>query len=211
LMQDAIQFRWDRSKKAFVPALQEVEGYRREAEDALERVLDIAATIPGEGDVQPEMVQVYSELAETALWHAMVDPHSLEQADLWLEELGRLLALRPTLEPQVEYHRYCAQRAAIDRHFEDAFVSLEQARQLARKHGMRFIEADCDMDWARFIANDASRFKSIQIRESRDRLRKIAKYYRDHVGPQTYYPRVVTLLLGALDHFLAAVRSRERA
>jgi NACHT domain len=210
LMQDAIQFRWNKSRGAFVPELREVENYRRQAEDALEKTLDIAATIPDEGGILPETVQVHSELAETALWHAMVDPHSLKQADLWLEELARLLALRPAIEPQVEYHRYCAQRAALDRRFKDATVSLEKARELAHKNEMRFIEADCDMDWARFIANDATHFKSFQIRESRDQLRKIAKYYRDHVGSETYYPRVVTLLLEALEHYLAA-RKRERA
>jgi tetratricopeptide (TPR) repeat protein len=211
LMQDAIQFRWEKSKSAFVPAVRELERYRYEAENALEKTLDIAATIPAEGDVLPEIVQVHSELAETALWHAMVEPRSLQKADLWLEELARLLALRPSLEPQVEYHRYCAQRAALDRRFEDALVSLEQARQLAHKGGMKFIEADCDMDWARFIVNDPGRFKSFQIRESRDRLRKIARYYRDHVGSETYYPKVVALLLGALDHFLTTATSRERA
>lgn len=203
LMQDAIQFRWNASKGAFVSARVEAESYRQDAEDALERSLDISVTIGAEGHLLPDMVQVYSELAELALWHAMIEPQALKQADLWLDELARVLALRPAVEPQVEYHRYCAQRAALDRRFKDAHASLERARQLALKHEMKFIEADCDLDWARFIANDARFFKPSQIRQSRDRLRVVAKYYWEHVGQKTYYPRIVSLLIKAMDHALA--------
>src|SRR5437588_826012 len=75
---------------------------------------------------------------------------------------------------------------------------------------MRFIEADCDVDWARFIVNDVGRFKLTQIRHARDQLRRVAKYYRDHVGQETYYPRIVALLVGALDRVLATASIRER-
>jgi tetratricopeptide (TPR) repeat protein len=208
LMQDAIQFRWDTVSGRFVPAPEEARRYRQRAEDALAKALAIGATDKFDGVLGPDIVQSHSELAETALWYTMLDRSSLAEADLRLEALGRLLALRPALEPEVEYHRYLAQRAALDRRFDDAKTSLARARRLAHANGMRFLESDCTLDWARFIANDITRFNVQEIEAARKDLKEAVAYYDNDVGKGTYYPRILRLLLGALDRALAGEPTR---
>jgi tetratricopeptide (TPR) repeat protein len=206
LMQDAIQFRWDAPSGCFIVAPEEFEPHRRLAEEALGKALDIAATDSEDGGLLSDTIQVHSELAETALWYSIARPEHLKEADLRLEEFGKLLTLNPSTEPKVEYHRYCAQRAALDRRFSRARTSLERARRLARDHGMKFLEADTDLDWARFIANDTERFRPAQIQEARDRLKHVLAYFHDNIGRDSYYPRIVGLLLAALNHALKNAR-----
>jgi tetratricopeptide (TPR) repeat protein len=202
LMQDAIQFRWDAPSGRFIAAPEEFEPHHHLAEEALGKALDIAATDSEDGRLLSDTIQVHSELAETALWYSIARPEHLKEADLRLEEFGKLLTLNPSTEPKVEYHRYCAQRAALERRFSRARTSLERARRLAREHGMKFLEADCDLDWARFIANETERFKPAQIQEARDRLRIVLAYFHDNIGRDSYYPRIVELLLAALNRAL---------
>ncbi len=202
LMQDAIQFRWDMSSGHFVPAPEEFELQHRLAEQALNKALDISATDSEDGKLLSDTIQVHSELSETALWYSIARPERLKEADLRLEEFGKLLTLNPAVEPKVEYHRQSAQRAALERRFGRARASLDRARRLAREHGMKFLEADCDLDWARFIVNDIKRFKASQIREAREPLRHVQAYFHDNVGRESYYSRIVELLLSALSHWL---------
>ena len=150
LMQDAIQFRWNESAVRFVPDIKEVKLYRRRAENAFAEALAIGAKVEGTA----AKVDVNSK--STARWQK---PHS-GISICWPDarEVGEQIVglrnsrccsvpLNPIAELQVEYTRHRAQRAALDSRFDDARAALEMARNVARVHGMSFLEADCDMDW----------------------------------------------------------------
>ena len=199
LMQDAIQFRWNESAVRFVPDMKEVKLYRRRAENAFAEALAIGATMEGTA-AKVDVTQVHSEMAETALWYSICWPDAREEADRRLEEFSLLLSFNPIAEQQVEYHRYCAQRAALDSRFDDARAALEMARNVARVHGMSFLEADCDMDWARFIMNSERQFPSTEVHATLERVRGVAAYYHDHIGGDTYYAKIAGFLITGLAH-----------
>ena len=72
------------------------------------------------------------------------------------------------------------------------------ARKVAKAHGMSFLEADCDMDWARFILNSERQFRAVEVQTALERLRGVAAYYRDHLGGDTYYARIAGFLIAGL-------------
>ncbi|MEI9932456.1 MAG: hypothetical protein WDM89_18445 [Rhizomicrobium sp.] len=198
LMQDAIQFLWNAEVGRFVPDLSQAGIYHRRAEDAFAKALVIGTTIE-EVSANTDVAQIHSEMAETALWYAICHADACAVADRRLEEFSALLSLNPIVEQQVEYHRYCAQRAALGSCFDDARVALEMARKVAATHGMSFLETDCDMDWARFILNADRPFPPGEIDAAAACVNAALTYYRDHLGSDTYYARIAELLIRALE------------
>lgn len=205
LMQDAIQFQWDAAVQRFAPDFHQAETYHRRAEEAFAKALVVGATME-EASANTDVAQIHSEMAETALWYAICHTDARPEADRRLHEFSRLLSLNPIVEQQVEYHRYCAQRAALVARFDDARTALEMARKVATTHGMSFLETDCDMDWARFIVNADLPFPSDEIEAAASRVHAAQIYYRDHLGSETYYVRIAEQLIRAL-----AVKARTAA
>lgn len=206
LMQDAILFQWNADTAVFEVARDEAVAFRNLAMQALEKAQDIAATDDRDDRLLPDLVQVLSELAETALSFAIADPECLKEADRRIDELGKFLALQPSLEPNIEYHRYRAQRAALGADFATARSCLQSARDLAVRNGMAFLETDCDLDWARFVARAPACFSRTDIRQAIARLQQAVRYYEREIGPSTYYARMAERLLNALNHALASPR-----
>jgi hypothetical protein len=203
LMQDAIQYRWNPEAGRFVPDLKDLGLYRAQAEQAFDQALVLGARLPDDLAAKTDLTQVHSEMAETALWCAICLPGVIEEADRRLIEFSRMMSLAPLLEQRVEYHRYCAQRAALDSRFAEARMELDKALEIAREHRMMFLQTDCDMDWARFLANTTQTIAQETLGMARDDTMRAKAYYRAQLGAGTYYEKIADLLIEALSHKLS--------
>jgi hypothetical protein len=82
-------------------------------------------------------------------------------------------------------------------------VELGKALEIANTHGMMFLQADCDMDWARFLANTTQAIDQQTLRNARDGVLRAKAYYRAHLGAGTYYEKIARLLIEAVSHKLS--------